>query len=122
MRNGANMIGFDRPQRGHNILAHGSAVGVGGGMSFCVGVVWPPMSSRQSAATRDPTRAQNFEPLRRRVTPAGGKDAHTTKYRADTHVSPLRQDGIVGHGPTYGTMRNGANMIGFDRPQRGHNM
>ena len=35
---------------------------------------------------------------------------------------PLSQDGIVWHGPTYGTMRSGANMIGFDRPQRGHNI
>ena len=26
---------------------------------------WGPMSSRQSLATRDPIRAQNFEPLRR---------------------------------------------------------
>ena len=25
------MIGIDRPQRGHNMLAHGSAVGIGGG-------------------------------------------------------------------------------------------
>ena len=71
MQSAGIIIGFDRPQRGHNILAHGSAVGVGGGMSFCVGVVWPPMSSRQSLATRDLTRAQDFEPLRRRVTPAG---------------------------------------------------
>ena len=35
---------------------------------------------------------------------------------------PLRQDGIVGHRPTYGTMQNGRNMIGIDRPQLGHNM
>jgi hypothetical protein len=53
-------------------------------------------SSRQSLATRDPSGAQDFE--------------------------PLRQDGIVGHGPTYGTMQSGGNMIGIDRPQRGHNI
>jgi hypothetical protein len=35
---------------------------------------------------------------------------------------PLRQDGIVGHGPIYGTKHGGNNMIGVDRPQRGHNM
>ena len=39
MRSGANMIGFDHPQRGHNRLAHGIAVGVGGVLSFCVGVM-----------------------------------------------------------------------------------
>jgi len=32
MRSGANIIGIDRPQRGHNMLAHGSAVSVSGGM------------------------------------------------------------------------------------------
>jgi hypothetical protein len=35
---------------------------------------------------------------------------------------PLRQHGIVGHRPTYGTMLSAGNMIGFDRPQRGHNI
>ena len=56
------------------------------------------MSSRQSLATRDLTRAQDFEPLRRRGTPPGSK--HRQRQRSDIN-SPWRRRGGFAVGGIY---------------------
>jgi len=56
------------------------------------------------------------------IPPAGVKMRTNNEIQGGHAGPPLRQEGIVGHGPTYGTNQSGGNMIAIYRPQRGHNM